>query len=132
MIKSGKNKQKKKMHQNDKDAMCRNLEWNFESFSCPGLYSLWMGSKEVIQVTPRLSPLYLVKCRGKGNCENETLWINSWPHIGNKAWHFENNNKIIQGTFNIKKKTPQIFTLQSVGTLSLNTNKDLYVTEIIA
>lgn len=25
-------------------------------------------------------------------------------HIGNKAWHFENNNKIIQGTFNIKKK----------------------------
>lgn len=54
-------------------------------------------------------------------------------HIGNKAWHFENNNKIIQGTFNIKKKKkPQIFTLQSLGTLSLNTNKDLYVTEIIA
>lgn len=49
------------------------LEWNFESFSCPGLYSFRMGCKEVIQVTPHLCPLDLVKYRGKENWENKTL-----------------------------------------------------------
>lgn len=39
-------------------------------------------------------------------------------HIGNKAWHFENNNKIIQGTFNIKKNPTDIYTSERRNTVS--------------